>query len=831
MEVARGANVGHSWVGWVIGAATLFNGVFLAAAPTQFDEEIVVINVTPVHGAQIAAGKIPYQVQTADSEALEQQQSFDLADYLNRNMSSVSINAAQNNPLQMDVQYRGFTASPLLGLAQGLAVYQNGVRINEPLGDAVNWDLLPQSAIAEVQLIGGANPLFGLNTLGGALSVRMKNGFDNPGQVLRAHGGSFARKVVSAESGGNRDALAYYLNIHYFDESGWRDESDSHAVNVYGSFAWHSEASALNLNVQHGDSDLTGNGPAPIELLRMDRDAIFTAPDITENDLIAVSVDGSHEWLGGLALTGNVFYRRNDTDSLNGDASEFVVCEIGGAQRLIDGLDDALDALVVDESDVCANQFPSSDAIETFLNSTAATMTGESFNIEDLTGELSGDGVLTDSATNNTSRRTQKSYGSDLHLAFGRDLFARANQLLIGFGYFKGESRFDARLELADFDPNTRSTAGLGTRTFVDTAATSIRTETQTFSVYFSDTIDLSERLSLTLSGRFNSTDIELADQSGQRPELNGEHSFSRFNPAVGATYQLNAAVNVYGSYSESSRTPTPIELSCNDSIFELAVENAVAAGEDPDAIEFECRLPNAFLADPPLAQVVTRGFEIGARGVFWDIDYHLGLFQLTNTDDIIFQTTGRSTGLFATIDGTRRWGLETQFGGRWRELDWFAAYSYIEATFEDEFAALSPNHPSADPVHDTIGVRPGDRIPGIPAHQLKLGGAYAFADGLELGFDLLYNAGQYLRGDESNQLDKTNDYVVANLRGRYRVNEHLEIFAKITNVFDADYETFGLLGEAPSDVDLPAFNGFDDQRFLGPGAPRAGFVGIRLSM
>ena len=832
MNVERGIYAHPPRSGWTLCVYLLACTLIPQAQAQHFDEEIIVIDVTPVHGDGIAATRLPYQVQTAYSDDLARQQSLDLADFLSRSMGSVSVNAAQNNPLQMDVQYRGFTASPLLGLAQGLAVYQNGVRINEPLGDTVHWDLLPQSAVAKIDLIGGANPLFGLNTLGGALSVRMKNGFDHPGHFLNAQGGSFGRKIVAAESGGHRDALAYYVNVHYFDETGWRDGSDSQALHVYGSVGWQSAHSELNLNAQFGDSELIGNGPAPVDLLRRDRDAIFTAPDITENELFAITVDGSHAFSQALNIAGNAFYRRNNTDAFNGDSSEFTTCEIGNSTRLLEGLQDAaLAGLALDEDDVCGNQFATSSALETFLNNTAlAAGSATAFDIEDLTGGLSGTGVLADAGLNNRSERTQESYGSDAHLSFSDELFNRDNHFLIGLAYFKGEAHFDARLELAELHPLTRSTFELGTGTFVDDAATNINTQTETFSIYFSDTIDVSDRLSLTVSGRFNNTEIDLADRSGERPELNGEHDFNRFNPAVGATYQLSPALNLYGGYSESSRTPTPIELACNDSIFDLAVANAVAAGEDPSDIDFECRLPNAFLADPPLQQVVTKGFEAGLRGVYEGIDYHLGFFHLTNYDDIIFQTTGRSTGLFANVDKTRRWGLETRFLGNWRKVDWSLAYSYVEATFEDTFAALSPNHPLADPQTGTISIRPGNRIPSVPAHQLKFDTHYSITESLQLGFDVLYNAGQYLRGDESNQLDKLDDYIVTNLRGRYLVNPHLEIFAQITNLLATDYETFGLLGEDPSEADIPAFANFSDPRFLGPGAPRAGFAGIKLS-
>ncbi len=801
----------------------------LSAAP---DEEITVIGVTPNQGIGLEKDKIPYNIQSASSDDLEHTQSLDITDFLNRNVASVNINGASTNPLQPDVQFRGYSASPLLGLAQGIAVYQNGIRINEPLGDSVNWDLLPESAIQNIALIGGANPLYGLNTLGGALSVTMKNGFDSEGHHLKVYGGSFERLVLSAESGANNGDWAYYANVHYFDEQGWRDESPSSAVNFYGSLGWRRQLSRLNLNFQHGDSNLTGNGSIPVELMAIDRDSIFTAPDITENDMYMLSIDASHPFSDSLQLNGNLFYRLNKTDSFNGDGTEFSICELSGADRLVEGIEeDELEDIGLDDDDICNNQFTDTDALETFLNTSAIAL-GEDggFNIEDLTGELSGSGILSDEAINNISDRAQESYGTDLQLSFTRDLFGHDNQLITGFSYYRGESEFNSVLELAELDPLTRSTMGLGTGAYVDDAATNIDTLTETMSFYFSDTVDITPQLSLSLSARINNTRIKLADQSGERPELNGEHDYFRFNPAVGMTYRANDKMSLYAGYNQSSRAPTPIELTCNDSIFNLALAAAVASGDDPDDVEFECRLPNAFLADPPLEQVVTKSFEIGARGKLGNVNYHLGFFHSVNSNDILFQTTGRSTGLFANIDETRRQGIETSVKGNWGKVDWFSAYSYLAATFEDNFSVLSPNHPFADDDGE-VGVSKGDRIPGLPEHTLKLGADYYFTDNISLGFDLSYNSDQVLRGDESNQIDTLDGYVLVNVRGRYRFNEHVEFFARIDNLFNKDYENFGLLGEEPSEVDVPLFANFENPRFVGPGTPRSGFVGVKLSL
>jgi outer membrane receptor protein involved in Fe transport len=737
-------------------------------------EEITVIGIAPGGFTRQELRHVPYAVQGAGSEALEQSAALDPSDFMNTRLGSVSINAAQNNPLQPDLQFRGFTASPLLGLPQGISVYQNGVRINEPLGDAVNWDLLPSSAIQTLELIGGSNPVFGLNTLGGALALTMKDGFNFPRSGAELMTGSWGRVTGTLESGGNNGVWGYYANLDYFDETGWRDLSGSDARNFYGSVGWRdAETSGMNLSLQRGTSELIGNGALPVGLMAVERSAVFTAPDITENDMDMLALDGWHALNDTWRVSGNANWRENRTHSFNGDLAE--------------------DLEEDDEGDDPGD----SDAFES-------------------------------AAINNISDRNQSSRSFSGQFEATDDLFGRDNLFITGVNYVDGRSTFNSVVELSGLDPVTRSTAGLGTGIFIDSAATHVRTRTATKSWYFSDTLELNEVLALTLSGRYNATDVTLRDQSGERPELNGDHSFKRFNPAAGLTWNPDAAHTYYASYSESNRVPTPIELACNEGVFELARQYAIEAGEAPDDVDFECRLPNAFLADPPLDDVVTRTVEFGARGAWRGVQYQVNLFDARNRDDILFQTTGRSTGLFANVDATRRRGLELGLTGKVADVSWYANWTYLEASFDSPFMVLSPNHPNAN-AEGELAVEAGDRIPGMPETIAKLGGDWQLSDAFSLGAEAIYNGNQIVRGDESNELDPMSGYTLVNLRGSYQWGSRLTIFARLTNLFDTDYESFGLLGEDPSEI-LP---GLADTRplFLGVGAPRAGWIGARYRL
>jgi outer membrane receptor protein involved in Fe transport len=322
--------------------------------------------------------------------------------------------------------------------------------------------------------------------------------------------------------------------------------------------------------------------------------------------------------------------------------------------------------------------------------------------------------------------------------------------------------------------------------------------------VYLADYLTVTPGLTLMGSARFNHSVVELRDQLGD--ELNGDHSFSRLNPAAGLTYALPRSVTAYGSFSISSRVPTPSELSCADP-------------EDP------CRLPNAFVADPPLEQVIARTWEGGVRGGARGLNWTASAFRTANRDDIIFISSGALTsdGHFANVGDTLRRGVELNVFGVAGPVRWGGAYSYLRATFDTALTLSSPNHPDED--EGEITVSPGDSIPSVPRHNLKADLSVT-AGKATIGASLLSTSSLFLRGDEANLLPPIDSATTLNLSASYALHRRARIVARLTNVFDTDYATFGLLGEG----DEVLGDEFDDPRFLSPGAPRAAWVGVELS-
>lgn len=758
-------------------------------------DDINVVSTTPLHGVGLDVNILPYPVKTAKADDFEAAQSLDLSDYMARHLGSVHINQAQNNPLQPDVQYRGFAASPLLGNSQGLSVYSNGVRINEPFGDAVNWDIIPQSSIASINLMAGSNPLFGLNTLGGALSIKTKNGFTHPGHSVQAYGGSFNRRATEFESGGHANNLSYFITGNWFKEDGWRDESASDAKQLFSSFGWRSNNTDVELTLTAGDTDLNGNGSSPLELLKQDRKEAFTYPDNTQNELRMATLSANHWFSDTRLLSVSAYARVNDRDTFNGDGSDY---------NVIDSIDGGGDALNED-GDIIVTAADCGGAC------TVGNLVDDGEQVTDQAGNVINPGLDDDEiAINNRSTTEQMGFGFSGQVTFLDDVFGRNNQLITGFSFDQADIDYRFNIEIAEFTLDRGTT---GTGLFDAESVVDADIETSTASLFFTNNFSVNDALSLTVSGRYNYSRIKIKGTTGDQPVVpnneSGTHTFIRFNPAAGLTYALNPRVTSYVSYSESSRVPTPAELTCHDQT-------------NP------CALPNSFLSDPPLDMVVSKTWEAGLRGKSHLMDWSVGLFQTINHDDIYFLPTtegpGLSPGFFSIVGKTRRRGLELSLSQDYKSWDWFLNYSFIEATFRDSFIINAPNNPNSG--GGNLTVNRGDNLPSIPRQTLKYGVDWNITDKLAIGVDANYNSSQYFRGDEANVSSQVGGYTVFNLHGRYHINKQIEVFARVDNLFDREYETFGIYGEPD---EAPGFGGFSDTQFYGAGAPRAGWLGVKV--
>jgi len=752
-----------------------------------------VISTSPLDGRGVDANKLPSNIQTVSAEKLQKAQSISLADYINQYLGSVSINEAQNNPLQPDIYYRGFVASPLLGMPQGLSTYVNGVRFNEPFGDTVNWDLIPEGAVDSMALYGGSNPVYGLNSLGGAISVKTKTGFSAPGHQIEVYGGSWDRHSEELTSGWNNGTWGYFLDLNHFEEDGWRNFSPTKAERAFGTLSWRGDKGSLDLTLAANDNDMRGNGATPETMLRQEgRKSVFTHPDQTITRMFFSELAGSYDVTDDIEVSGNAYFRQNRVKTFNGDTSDYGACENPTNAPL---------------GYLCGSPNPIEDLVDPHNN-------------EQIVEDINKDPVFASDAveggTNNTSQTNMRGRGGSLQSVFAQDLFKHKNNLTVGTSYDYSSVHFNADTELASLTDN-RGTVGSGI--LVDEPRVRLTTNTSAVGVFLSDSFSITDDLTATVAGRYNYIHMNLIDKYGT--ELNGSHTFERLNPSAGLTYNIFDNLTVFGNYSESTRAPSPMELSC----------------ADPAA---PCKLPNSFTADPPLEQVVAKTWEGGFRGDLnnavgkGDLKWNLGYFHTMNTNDIIFRRDLNSglisQGFFQNVGKTRRYGIEAGTQINYPQLfssidDWHFStnYTYLNARFLSGFDSLDPLD------HDQIArVDQGDKIPGIPEHIFKATIGVDLWQKLSLALDGRYSGDQVFRGDEANNNPKLSGYWVFNARAEYKFTENVALFGKLDNIFDNNYNSFGVYGDASS---IPGNFGTGNDRFVSPGMPRAGWLGVRLSM
>ncbi|MCB5187010.1 TonB-dependent receptor [Methylobacillus caricis] len=298
--------------------ATMLEGEKLPGEKSSIDFKVDAIEVRskrfyeigPLPGLGLTKEQIPGNVQSLTAKDIKEAHALSLTDLMNSKLQSVNVNDYQGNPFQMDVQYRGFTAGPQIGTPQGLSVFLDGIRVNEPFGDVVNWDMLPMNALASFDVFPGSNPIFGLGTLGGALSMKTKDGFSNPGVDAEVLTGSFGRRQLQASGGWNNGTVGAFGAANIFLEDGWRENSPSRVNQVFGKGSYRGDKLDLNLSTLVVWNDLVGNGLLPSEMYKQDRNGVFTSPDTTDNRLLQFQLSGSYFVNDNFTITAQA-YRRN----------------------------------------------------------------------------------------------------------------------------------------------------------------------------------------------------------------------------------------------------------------------------------------------------------------------------------------------------------------------------------------------------------------------------------------------------------------------------------------------------------------------------------------
>jgi len=818
--------------------------------------------VTPLPGVTLDEVQMTTNVQSATAQEIRRSHAVSPTQFMNENLQSVTVNDYSGNPFQQDVVYRGFSASPMIGTPQGLSVYLDGVRVNEPFGDVVNWDLIPLNAIERMDLIPGSNPLFGLNTLGGALAVTTKSGFTAPGVDALALGGSWNRRQLQLTGGGNNGTVAGLVAFNGLREDGWRQSSSSTLNQLFGRADVRGERGQITVAGLYADNTLVGNGMVPYEDYKTDPTQVYTSPDQMTNRLAQVALTGRLNLSDSTSLTAMGYYRQLNQASLGGDFW------------------DEWSAAANGRTDPC----PTADS--TYADGAIEV---------DAPGypDCIPNGVYNNGTSN------QSAYGFSAQLTW----LTSRNQLVVGASYDANSVDFSQTQQLAWIGPN-RNVYLDPTSPLADTLAAMryqivrnrLTGSNKTLGVFFLNVWSPKPTLNVSFGARYNNARVSNNLESdlpiplyqftpsflstrqaicgapgnpSARFQCSAEtFTYTSINPSLGVSWLPKPQLNVFANFSQGSRTPSAIELGC-------ARDRKAEQGQSTGKYQ-GCSIPTALTNDPYLPQVRSTSYELGARGSatlgLWALNWNAAAFRTDLQNDILFVALGQGNrGVFDSFGQTRRQGLELGLGGTQSRYRWFVDYTYLDATFQDPATVVNPSNSTSSRVQgvpNQFVIEPGDRIPGIPANSFRAGLAVDVTSRFTLGLNMIGQSSTYVRGNENNQSQpggtdsdgsavtarydptitvspgnayvgegKIDGFVVFNLSAAYRITDNWSVFLQVDNLFNADYVTAGQLGLNAFTTsrwgyrDAAGFNynsyDWTHSQFVGPGAPRGAWIGI----
>ncbi len=752
----------------LLAAASLF---VLPASAQQMaageaTEHVIVYGTLPDSDIGQDPGKVPGELQSIGADQLTAQHGATVLDALGNQTAGVSLSDSQGNGMFQDMRLHGFEASPLQGVAQGVAVYQNGVRLNEAFGDTVNWDAIPQTAIARMD-VWSSNPVFGLNALGGAVNLVMKNGFTWQGTVLSAQGGTYDHGMGTAQYGFADGDFSFYGAAEAVTDSGWRLHSPSDIARLYADAGWRIGNSELHLVASGSVSGLGVVGPTPIELIQQASDSVYTYPQITHNVVGSLALNDKTRLADNWQLEASAYVRAFHQRHVDGNDGNFESCSsrssFGGDLCL---QDDAFGTPPGGKTTAFRNQF-------VIMNGAGLVFP---FDSAITYGTL--DRTFIDSVTQ----------GGTAQVTGNQPLFGLSNYFTAGGSIDHSSIAFQSNSTLGREFPNLEvavDTSVPGAGNIVHTfgnlgyAPVSLGATTDYYGLYAVDALDLTAALTLTAGLRINAADVSGRDRSGAATELNGSHGYGHVNPLAGATYIFDDTISLFGGYSEANRAPTPLELDCASQTL-------------------PCLLENSLVSDPALAQVVSHTWQAGARGAITGLlgDDHLTwsatFFRTDSDNDIVaLASTIAGRGYFTNVPLTRRQGVDLATNYQGQGWSAYASYSYLDATYQFTGTLASPNNPNSD-VNGNVQVKPGRHIPMSPANTLKAGADVTIMDGLSLGGELAFTGSQYFDGDPSNLNSKLPGFVIVNLRAAYDITPSWQIFGLVDNVLDNHSATYG---------------------------------------
>ena len=236
------------------------------------------------------------------------------------NLPGITYFDDQGARLQPQLQVRGFTVSPVVGNPQGVSVFLDGVRVNEPDAQEVDFDLLPSAAINQATLIRGPDVLFGRNSLGGTILLNTRRGTDRPEAEITVGAGSFGQAVLTATGGGMLGRVDGFIAFSGENDLGWRQATSANTRNLFTTIGYQwgpsHDSGDVALDILYGHDKIYEAGSLPVSYIEINRKINYTPGDFFEPEALNATLRGNAV-LGGGILRGTLFGRRNNYQQFN----------------------------------------------------------------------------------------------------------------------------------------------------------------------------------------------------------------------------------------------------------------------------------------------------------------------------------------------------------------------------------------------------------------------------------------------------------------------------------------------------------------------------------
>ncbi|HET7600972.1 MAG TPA: TonB-dependent receptor [Gemmatimonadales bacterium] len=275
----------------------------------------VVGTIQPSAGPTITSG-VPARVTILTGEQVDAYEPRILSDVLSQ-QPGISLYDDAGSPYKLNVSTRGFFASPVVGLPQGVSVFLDGVRQNEPDAAQVNFDLLPMQYVRRIELLSGTASIQGRNSLGGAINLVTARGTGPLGGELELQGGSFGTfNGNGSVDGRTPGGIDYYVGAGYNREDGWRQVTGARQYNGFFNLGKLTDTWGVSLQGFGADSRAETAGSLPASAFDLKPDSNFTQGDYEDLTLLQVAASGYRQ-LGTGRGSFRLYFRRSTAERFN----------------------------------------------------------------------------------------------------------------------------------------------------------------------------------------------------------------------------------------------------------------------------------------------------------------------------------------------------------------------------------------------------------------------------------------------------------------------------------------------------------------------------------